>query len=65
MPELTLAQRWDLTVEELVGYVHTHPTLSEALQRNISRPGRNDDQLLDHSRSILTATARRAAQLRT
>jgi dihydrolipoamide dehydrogenase len=32
VPELTLAQRWDLTVEELVRNVHTHPTLSEALQ---------------------------------
>ena len=31
LPELTLAQR-DLTVEELVRNVHTHPTLSEALQ---------------------------------
>ena len=30
--ELTLAQRWDPTVEELVRNVHTHPTLSEALQ---------------------------------
>jgi hypothetical protein len=27
-----LAQRWDLTVEELVRNVHTHPTLSEGLQ---------------------------------
>jgi dihydrolipoamide dehydrogenase len=32
LPELTLAQRWDLTVNELVRNVHTHPTLSEALQ---------------------------------
>lgn len=32
LPELTLAQRWDLTVDELVRNVHTHPTLSEALQ---------------------------------
>jgi dihydrolipoamide dehydrogenase len=32
LPELTLAQRWDPTVEELVRNVHTHPTLSEALQ---------------------------------
>jgi dihydrolipoamide dehydrogenase len=32
LPELTLAQRWDLTVEELVRNVHTLPTLSEALQ---------------------------------
>jgi dihydrolipoamide dehydrogenase len=38
----------DLTVEELVGYVHTHPTLSETLQGNVSWPGRKDDQLLDH-----------------
>jgi len=32
LPELTLAQRWDLTVNELARNVHTHPTLSEALQ---------------------------------
>jgi dihydrolipoamide dehydrogenase len=32
LPELTLAQQWDLTVSELVRNVHTHPTLSEALQ---------------------------------
>jgi hypothetical protein len=65
LPELTLAQRWDLTVKELVGNVHTHSTLSEAQQGSVSWPGRKDDQLLEHSRSILTATAKRAAQLRT
>ncbi|MFG1921810.1 dihydrolipoyl dehydrogenase [Cryptosporangium sp. NPDC048952] len=32
LPELTLAQRWELGVPELVRNVHTHPTLSEALQ---------------------------------
>jgi hypothetical protein len=32
LPELTLAQKWDLTVNELARNVHTHPTLSEALQ---------------------------------
>ena len=32
LPELTLAQKWDLTVTELARNVHTHPTLSEALQ---------------------------------
>ena len=31
-PELTLAQKWDLTATELARNVHTHPTLSEALQ---------------------------------
>ncbi|WP_024795867.1 dihydrolipoyl dehydrogenase [Tomitella biformata] len=35
LPELTLAQRWDLTVHELARNVHTHPTLSEALQEAI------------------------------
>ncbi len=30
--ELTLAQKWDLTVNELARNVHIHPTLSEALQ---------------------------------
>jgi dihydrolipoamide dehydrogenase len=32
LPELTLAQKWDLTFNELARNVHTHPTLSEALQ---------------------------------
>ena len=32
LPEVTLAQKWDLTVNELSRNVHTHPTLSEALQ---------------------------------
>jgi dihydrolipoamide dehydrogenase len=32
IPELTLAQKWDLTVNELARNVHIHPTLSEALQ---------------------------------
>jgi dihydrolipoamide dehydrogenase len=32
LPELTLAQKWDLTANELIRNVHTHPTLSEALQ---------------------------------
>lgn len=32
LPELTLAQKWDLTALELARNVHTHPTLSESLQ---------------------------------
>lgn len=32
LPELTLAQKWDLGSFELSRNVHTHPTLSEALQ---------------------------------
>jgi dihydrolipoamide dehydrogenase len=32
LPELTLAQKWDLTTKELSRNVHAHPTLSEALQ---------------------------------
>jgi dihydrolipoamide dehydrogenase len=32
LPELTLAQKWDLTAGELARNVHTHPTMSEALQ---------------------------------
>jgi dihydrolipoamide dehydrogenase len=32
LPELTLAQKWDLTANELARNVHTHPTMSEALQ---------------------------------
>ncbi|AEI10335.1 dihydrolipoamide dehydrogenase [Corynebacterium resistens DSM 45100] len=32
LPELTLAQRFDLTAEEIARNVHTHPTLSEAMK---------------------------------
>jgi dihydrolipoamide dehydrogenase len=32
LPELTLAQRFELTSDELIRNVHTHPTLSEAMQ---------------------------------
>ena len=31
LPELTLAQRWELTSHEIANNVHAHPTLSEAL----------------------------------
>ena len=31
-PELTLAQKWDLTATELARNVHAHPTLGEAVQ---------------------------------
>jgi len=31
LPELTLAQKWELTAYELANNVHAHPTLSEAL----------------------------------
>jgi len=31
LPELTLAQRWELTPAEIARNVHAHPTLSEAL----------------------------------
>jgi dihydrolipoamide dehydrogenase len=32
LPELVLAQQWDLTAEEVARVVHAHPTLSEALK---------------------------------
>jgi dihydrolipoyl dehydrogenase len=32
LPELTLAQLWDLTAEEVARNVHSHPTLSEAIK---------------------------------
>jgi len=32
LPELTLAQKWDITALEAARNVHTHPTLSETLQ---------------------------------
>lgn len=35
LPELTLAQKWDLTATELGRNVHAHPTLGEAVQEAI------------------------------
>ncbi|MGH3496644.1 MAG: dihydrolipoyl dehydrogenase [Nocardioidaceae bacterium] len=35
LPELTLAQMWDLTAEEAARNVHAHPTLSEAVKEAI------------------------------
>jgi dihydrolipoamide dehydrogenase len=35
LPQLTLAQRWDLTVNELARNVHAHPTLGEAVKEAI------------------------------
>ncbi|MPY78501.1 MAG: dihydrolipoyl dehydrogenase, partial [Actinophytocola sp.] len=32
LPELTLAQQWDLTVHEVARNVHAHPTLNEAVK---------------------------------
>jgi len=32
LPELTLAQKWDLTAEEIGRNIHAHPSLSEALK---------------------------------
>jgi dihydrolipoamide dehydrogenase len=34
LPELTLAQKWELGAAELARNVHTHPTLGEALQES-------------------------------
>jgi dihydrolipoamide dehydrogenase len=31
LPELTLAQRMELTIEDVANNIHAHPTLSEAL----------------------------------
>jgi len=35
LPELTLAQQWDLTAEEVGRNIHAHPTLSEALKETV------------------------------
>lgn len=35
LPELTLAQLWDLTADEVARNVHTHPTLSEAVKEAV------------------------------
>lgn len=35
LPELTLAQQWDLTVHEVARNVHAHPTLTEAVKEAV------------------------------
>jgi dihydrolipoamide dehydrogenase len=35
LPELTLAQQWDLTVNEVARNVHAHPTLGEAVKEAV------------------------------
>jgi dihydrolipoamide dehydrogenase len=35
LPELTLAQQWDLTVHEVARNTHAHPTLSEAVKEAV------------------------------
>ncbi len=35
LPELTLAQKWDLTAEEVGRNIHAHPTLSEAIKEAV------------------------------
>lgn len=39
LPELTLAQRWELTVHEIARNVHAHPTLSEAIMEAAEAAG--------------------------
>lgn len=39
LPELTLAQMWDLTAEDIARNVHTHPTLSEAMKEAVEGVG--------------------------
>lgn len=39
LPELTLAQMWDLTAEDIARNVHTHPTLSEAMKEAVEGIG--------------------------
>ena len=35
LPQLTLAQQWDLTVHEVARNVHAHPTLGEAVKEAV------------------------------
>ena len=35
LPELTLAQKWDLTASEVARNIHAHPTLSEAVKEAV------------------------------
>jgi dihydrolipoamide dehydrogenase len=35
LPELTLAQRWDVTIHEVARNIHVHPTLSETVKEAV------------------------------
>ena len=35
LPELTLAQQWDLTADEVARNIHAHPSLSEAIKEAV------------------------------
>ncbi|AYY12334.1 dihydrolipoyl dehydrogenase [Actinobacteria bacterium YIM 96077] len=35
LPELTLAQQWDLTADEVARNIHAHPTLSESIKEAV------------------------------
>jgi dihydrolipoamide dehydrogenase len=35
LPELTLAQMWDLSADEVARNIHAHPTLSESIKEAI------------------------------
>ena len=61
LPELTLAQKWDLTATELARNVHTHPTLSRGAAGGHPRPGRPHDQLLEVERYPQSCQCRRRA----
>ena len=59
LPELTLAQKWDLTATELARNVHAHPTLSEAPAGGDPRPeGPHDQPLTTPDRVAHDAPAR-------
>ena len=46
LPVLTLAQKWDLTADEVARNVFAHPTLSEAVKEAVARHRRPHDQPL-------------------
>ena len=49
LPELTLAQQWDLTAHEVARNVHAHPTLSEAVKEAVHGLAGPHDQFVDVS----------------
>ena len=59
LPELTLAQKWDLTATELARNVHTHPTLQRGCPGGHPRPrGAHDQPLTKASAGTRALTPR-------
>jgi hypothetical protein len=64
LPELTLAQQWDLGVHEIARNVHAHPTLGEEVQEAIHGLAGHDQPLVSWQLIARRGSQSRAANSR-